>query len=970
MASARFLIFFILTNTGIFLNLCGQDISPSFRNYTTVDGLPSSEVYEMLQDRNGNIWFGTDRGVTRFNGYEFRTYTYKDGLTDNTVFKLFEDHKGRIWMQSFSGKIFYFENEKIHAFKENDFLAGIIQGRLPSGIFVDSLENVFLNIRDLGILKIKNDDTKEWRYKIEGFHNINYLIDEITVDNIFVSNIHAVIKPEKIGIYHTEKDKSDTISFMSDYGNRIAALRLNKNKLVFTVGSQIYLLENNACTFLTKLPGEVFTLTKDVRGNLIAGTSAGVYFFDSTNLKKYTRHYLEKNNVSCIMQDHEGGYWFTTLNNGVYYMPGFGIEGILFDDERFNKPISLTTDFRHSVYAGCWSGALVKIIDGEISKSYSLNNANLPQPITNLTSFPFEEKIYLSRSGPAWFADGKMYPYKTRIMLGTKTNFVRLPDGNLFCGGSAFIMKVKKDSIIQTQYITQRINCLGESPEHTLLVGCNRGVFEVEAGGESCRLYREDMKDVRVDDIETFGKHILFATKGKGVLVVNGKSVIQIDESNGLCSDLVNKILVSGDELWCISNKGISRIHVTDAEKFAYTIANIHSSEGLFVDEINDIAILNDTIYVATNPGVSFFNIHSDFINHHEPPVYITSLRVNNTDTVFSDGMNFRHDWNNLQIGFNGISYRSREKIMYRYELIVDEDTITSNTTNREVEFLTLRPGNYKFKVLAKNSSGVWSKSAASLSFTILPAWWQTKWFFVFMILFLTGILFLWYRNRISKIKINYEMKRRQASLQLTAMRAQMNPHFIFNVMNSIRNYMQDHDMKSAEKYLTSFSKLVRYTLDNSEVQEVTLEEELSALKNYTDLEMQRFENGFEFKIQCEEGIDLKETMLLSMVLQPFVENAIKHGISGMKSGGKILIDIRKKKDSILIGVEDNGVGMVETSECKETEEGKRRPHGASINLERIEAYNKVYNKHIETRIIHLKDTDGKPAGTRVELII
>ena len=350
--------------------------------------------------------------------------------------------------------------------------------------------------------------------------------------------------------------------------------------------------------------------------------------------------------------------------------------------------------------------------------------------------------------------------------------------------------------------------------------------------------------------------------------------------------------------------------------------------------------------------------------------MFITSLHVNNTDTSFTGNMEFTHDNNNLQIGFNGISYRSNEKIKYRYQLITGNDTLSSYTSNREVEFLSLRPGLYSFAVSAMNNSGVWSLKPANFLFTIKPAWWQTWWLKAIVIFLIAAIIYVFYKNKVKNIKHEFEMVRRQASLQLTAMRAQMNPHFIFNVMSSIRNYMQNHDIKSAEKYLTSFSKLVRYVLDNSEVQEITLEEELNALRNYIELEMQRFENGFEFNIISEEGINLSEITMLSLLLQPFVENSIKHGISRMKSGGKILIDIRKTTNSVLIAIEDNGVGMEEASRWNETNRERHTSHGTSINHERIKAYNRVYNKNIKTRFINLTDDEGKSKGTRVEVEI
>ena len=255
------------------------------------------------------------------------------------------------------------------------------------------------------------------------------------------------------------------------------------------------------------------------------------------------------------------------------------------------------------------------------------------------------------------------------------------------------------------------------------------------------------------------------------------------------------------------------------------------------------------------------------------------------------------------------------EKITYQYQLINGTDTLTSMTDNRQVDFFSLNPGHYKFTVSAINTSGVRSNAPATLSFIIQPAWWQTWWFRLLVLGAIAVSAFAFYKFRVTKIAEQFTLERKQASLQLTAMRAQMNPHFIFNVMSSIRHYMQNNDTESADKYLTKFAKLIRYTLDNSDVQEVTLEEELQASHNYVMLEMQRIEPGLDFEIVCDAAIEKNEIMLPSLLLQPFIENAIKHGIERLSTKGKITIEIKKINDSILIAIEDNGVGRAKSSD-------------------------------------------------------
>jgi sensor histidine kinase YesM len=231
-------------------------------------------------------------------------------------------------------------------------------------------------------------------------------------------------------------------------------------------------------------------------------------------------------------------------------------------------------------------------------------------------------------------------------------------------------------------------------------------------------------------------------------------------------------------------------------------------------------------------------------------------------------------------------------------------------------------------------------------------------------------VVFMLYRNQLKKLREKFTIEQTQASLHLTALRAQMNPHFIFNIMNSIRQYMQNNNSASAEKYLSSFAKHLRNTLDNSEVQEISLGEEVDALKIYAELEMQGIENGFEFEVQCDKEIDLSETMLPSLLLQPFVENAIKHGIHGMNGEGKINVRLKQINNSIFIIIEDNGIGREEAFKLKLHKEEKHISHGTRMAFDRIEAYNKAYSKKIKATIVDLTESNGKPIGTRVEIQI
>ncbi|MBL0259111.1 MAG: histidine kinase [Bacteroidetes bacterium] len=948
----------------------GQEVSPLFHHFATADGLPSSEVYISAQDRLGNLWFGTDRGLAKYNGYEFRTFTSKDGLADNTIFKLQEDAKGRMWALTYSGQLFYIEQDRVQAYAYNSVLLASIQNKVPTEFYVDSSGIVFVSVIGIGMIRIDSSGAASWNCKIENAYESNYYIDEVA-SGVLISSVYApIIAKGPVKINYRNLTESEIYQVDVGFSNRLLSLSLHKKNVLFGFGRYLFEIRGDSCIRRQTFSGQILGLYKDKLKQVWLASENGVQVYQNDNFEKPAQRYLENYFVTSVLEDHEGGFWFTTLTDGVYYTPGYGIKGIKFREELLQKPVCVTSDNTSSVYAGYWSGVLLRLT-GTVAQIVKTADKNLPdQPLVQVSTVPQDRKVYLSQSNPGFLLDNKFYSFRVKQPVGIKTSFIKRQNGDLYAAGSGSIFIYKDDTLSMVCNTDQRVNCISESMDKKLLIGSNRGLFYVDEKTCSTRLYHPSLNNVRIDDIDWFDGKLVLATKGKGVLILDGDRLIEVNEQKGLCSDLINKIIIEGNDIWCATNKGVGHIRMEQGEISSLTISNIYSSNGLLSDEINDITLLQDTVYVVANSGISFFNTHIDVVNHTQPLVHISELRVNNTRADYSEELEFRYGQNTIQIGFDGISYRSMGKMVYKYLLSNGKDTLSSLTTNREVEFLSLQPGNYTFHVSAMNTTGVWSEQSASLVFTILPPWWQTFWFLLIMCLLLIGALWFVYRNRLRKIQIQYEVERKQASLQLTAMRAQMNPHFIFNVMSSIRNFMQHNDMKSAEKYLTSFSKLVRYTLDNSQVQEVSVDDELNALRTYTELEMQRFENGFDFEIHSESGLDLHEYMLPSLLLQPFVENSIKHGISRIEGRGKIIIQLKRKGDEIFISIEDNGIGMEASSDWNKSNREAHISHGTSLTLERILAYNKAFNRNIQARIVNLNTPDGKVTGTRVEIEI
>lgn len=960
-------LFFLLLSIASFMQLSAQNAMPFFKHFTTEEGLPSSEVYSSVQDRNGNMWFGTDRGVVRYDGYEFRAFTTQDGLTDNTVFFLSIDANGRLWMYTFSGRVFYMDGEKIHPFKYNDELLEHSTNKLPNGFFVDSLQNVIVAVRGNGTISIDTNG-KFTRIDSVSFRlDSNYFINEYPGNHSVLSILGVNGNSERALVNHRFGNEKKQYDVKTNEFGRLCFSRLSDNEILFAIGLSLFYVKNNTAEVLHTFSSNVYSILQDHQKNLWIGTEDGVFYFDKSDIRKIAKIYLKENMITSIFQDNENGYWFTTLESGVYYLPDNEIKSIVFPDS-LKRPTGLATDFKDKIYAGCWSGAIAELSGERLKILYKLDKDDKKLPINELTTFPGDETIYTSRYIAGVFKDGKFKLFRNKIPYGVKSEYIKRKNGDIYTSGSCFILKVNTDSISTMAVSSQRINSILETADGRLLLGSNRGVYHFDEKTGEENLFRKEFDEIRVDDMKQISDKLFFATKGKGLLMLMGDSVYVIDESKGLASNLAGKMTIDGNDLWVATNKGIS--HVAFKGKDRYTITNIHSSDGLLNDEISDILLLNDTVYVATNAGISFFQKDADFTNTVAPPVYISSLKINARAVNDLRDLKFSHDSNNVHISFNAVSFKSFGKIVYRYTLVHDGDTISANTLNREVEFLSLAPGKYNFSVMGMNKSGVWSTEKAGFNFVILQAWWQTIAFKMLLAFIITLLIFFYYRFQVTKLKREIETEKVKAALELTAIRAQMNPHFIFNVMNSIRIYMQNHDLKSAEKYLTKFSKQVRYVLDNSDKQVVSLESEMNSLRNYVELEMQQFENGFEFTIDCEEGVDLSDYEIPSLLLQPFVENAIKHGISRMESGGKIHIDIRKKEENLLIVIEDNGIGMKEAIEWNEQNREPHESRGTKIIFQRIEAYNKLFGKNIRAEIHDIRTETGNKSGTRVEIEI
>ena len=468
---------------------------------------------------------------------------------------------------------------------------------------------------------------------------------------------------------------------------------------------------------------------------------------------------------------------------------------------------------------------------------------------------------------------------------------------------------------------------------------------------------------------ETSDGTLWIATYDRGIIKYKNRKVIaHITSEKGLSSNICRCLFLRGSQLWVGTDKGLIKI---ETETDAYTITKYTSADGLVSNFINCVYADDSLVYVGTPEGISYFDDKK--ISHQTPCLLkLTDIAVSGK-SIAPDIRHFNLERrnNNVRFEFAGISYRSAGDIVYRYKLS-GLDTGWRITKENFLSYPTLSPGDYVMKLQAINKFGIKSE-ILSIPFSIKKFWWEEIWIQIFGIISLLCIALLLVNRRIRQVRLKEREKnilREKISLQeQMALKAQMNPHFIFNSLNSIQHYVVDKDIVGANKYIAGFSRLIRLTLDNSSKQEISIEEEIKYLSQYLEMEKMRMGNKFNYSIHVDEKVLYNGQGISPMILQPFVENCIRHGIRYRNdSNGHIKIEVIQYEKGLKFIIEDNGVGRYIAETFKSKSPIEYQSKGISLTNQRIELMNRNRKEKIEMVMTDV-ECDGAVAGTRVIII-
>lgn len=948
---------------------------PYFRHFSVEQGLPSSEVYDILQDRDGFIWISTDRGVSRYDGYTFRNFNTSDGLTDNTVFHLAEDASGNIWCAPLNSKLCYFSGEGIIPFAHNAAMEEYShRNRIIQSLDISASGDVLVGYQQSGCVRI-NPAGKISNPGGSGDGTKHFYEVYISGSDLIYGSSYIEPAPAQRTLYLHMNGKTQEIE-ISPLDAVYYFTVLPKKNGTLLIGIRNVLIEIAPGGSWRKhfFEKQINELNEDSAGNSwisLAGLGVRRYASGAELSGNSYSTFLAGETVTDVVQDREGGYWMSTLGHGLFYLVSPHVHCLLPVSSTGGTPVTAIASMADGrVLLGTSGGLLHTCTGGKVTSTFDCNDGSgnthfiqdiyVPADQSGVWIGTNHANLFVARNGSVDRAAGGF----ARTISGDGA-------GGTWIGGTSRLFHFDRHERKPGRNIfhDSRIDELyWDTAIAKLLVGRSDGLYWLNGNNLEPYEIAGEKITTRVSAIRrTTNNRLVIGTIGSGIHIIKDNRQVVIGTQQGLCSPIVNDIDVDENgDVWAATNAGIAQVHWT-ADTFTVRCFSIF--HGLPTNEVRKVLCRNDTIWIGTNNGAAWFIPRELEHVSVPPPVYIQDILVNGKKTDFTRAGDFSHDQNQVRISFLGISYRNGGNTTYRYRLAGLEDDWTY-TSNRSVEYASLPPGNYRFEVMARNGDGTWSASSASFPFIIGRPFWYTWWFSAALILLLAGAGWGIVRARLKSIRKDSMQKGLLAEYQHQALAAQMNPHFIFNSLSSMQAFVLGDEKENALRYIDRFSFLMRKGLEHSMLKFVPLEKEIELLRAYLDIEAMRFGDKLTYTITCEPPLDIANIDVPAMLIQPFAENAIRHGLLHREEpGGQLAISFTLGNGTVWCRVEDNGVGRARSTEINRT----RRKHvsfGASITEERLRLLCNVTGQPFSVTYTDKIAEDGSAAGTIVRFIL
>ncbi len=971
--------------------------------------ISSNVIHAIAEDKNGNIWLGTEGGgLNKFNPSTKKFTVYKSDVANpntvaaNVVLSLKVDSKNKLWI-GYKNKGWSILDIATNKFKHevsgrkyinrwgensSDGILGFVENG-KNGMWILSGNGLFYKESETAKPIIYNDNTGKYNPECENiFNQGTFINDSVLLMSTWGCGIKSFnIGSKKFASYLFDKQYKEgaftnvVLGIAAKNKEELWVATADKGLGIFNIQTKVFHFFNHQPeNIYTPFERECRSVYVDNEGLLWAAFDKGFSLWNPSNQNFQATipngFTGPKNNSKSVL-----ALYHDIPNRLIYYARIWG-KGLYVKDEQTNIQTLILFPKAFCESNGLiWIDSIGKLLNGNLLLQasngwYSFNTQT--KSFTRIYPTANGNKINVVGTFSKWDARGNFWCmdnignyYKVNastlqvLDTGGTMNNRKLP-----AGVGVFIIAPLNDSMLWMHDRSLSLFIL-----HTKQ---NRIDTNYMANGLS-RIY--DAKAMVTDK----RGHIWITCFSSGIYEMwqlkNGKFTYKhYSETEGLPAMFLNNIIIdSKEQIWVAADKGIITFNANKPAFKNYSTEDGYSEKWyenmfLYLDE-------QENLFAGHQEGFTQWATGKMVTNKFPPPIVVSSLKV--FDKVWNDSRDINqqkeiklgYEQNFISIEFAALNFINAQQNQYAYKLDgVDKDWVYCG--NRQfTSYSNLKPGKYTLHIKAANNDGVWNEEGFFLQINIAAPFWQTWWFYGLLILVVVCIVVGIYRYRIGTIrreeKIKTDYNKKVAEIEMKALRAQMNPHFIFNCLNSINRHIVKSDTVTASNYLTRFAKLIRFILDSSATETTSLTNEIELLQLYIEMEMLRFENRFAVSLEVDEQINKSATFIPSMLIQPFLENAIWHGLLHKEGKGNLKLRFTIQAHKILkVIIEDNGIGRAKANELKSKQVLKEKSYGMKITGDRIKISNELHGTKASSHIEDLIDVYGRPSGTRVTFLL
>lgn len=954
------------------------------------NGLPSNSITALFSDSKGLLWIGTTRGIVRYN---FVTQRFDScgqlPVPPSTVHCFTED----AWSNIYCGT-----REGLLCWKRKTGTWENISARFGVAKRLQLIKGLLFLEKDLLFASTEK----------RGFYKLNMKTGQLDTFGFKVGNVEEYY----LAMYGMER--------LND--NEILVGTLSFGLIKFNVAKGTFSWPKGV---LQKREGILFNtvnqIRKDHAGRFWVTSN---YFrlaeylpeYDSVVTRQpdpYSHYGFDDNNASCVYEDRQHNIWIGTSLNGSYHFNP-NRKRVQFFSENDFVPGALQKGKVFSI-AGLDSNTLMIGTHNGPSLYYRNTNSflNFKGYAYNFGDKPLEHVLagLKDRKGIIWMGSSRLGLMRYDPATGKMRVFGRFTTPNPFKddgisdmlelkGDSLLVIGYNRPAIFNTRDFTSyahrtdtasplfalnNVAALTYDPEqnNVWLATSGGGLFEYNLR-EGSLTERSDMLRAVSGKLSVL-YNIAFDPSGRlwcatniGAICLEDRKapVLYTIKASGNASAEIKNILPVGRDVWLTNNRVIARLHTESGKMIVLGEKDGFSNVQLYGHSLT----LSPwhTVLIGSNSG--FYEIFPDRITDDptSSSAYLTRFSVYDKplatkemiSTVKYIALTYRQNFFSFDI--SAFDYSEANELEYAYKLEgFDRDWVYIGK-QRSGSYTNVPGGDYTLRLKVRNSSGIWNEQGQRVRIHIAKPFWQTGWFIGLLVLVIAGIVYLIYHFRVrsvrrqARLRSDYEIRLNE--LENSALRTQMNPHFIFNSLNTINSFINSNERERANQYISKFSKLIRLILDHSREKKITLTNELEVVNLYVQLERIRFDNKFAYELDVADEVETDNIEVPPLIIQPFIENAILHGLLPLASGGVLKIEVSKVEDHLLLAVSDNGIGRKKAKEQKLPVKSGHKSHGLEITCKRIELFNNEHHFEGKVAIIDLEDASGKAAGTKVEI--